>query len=218
MKLSEEGHKFLKSLIFPVGFLALIWIIFAFQAIFNLDLAYFGILPRTFSGLIGIITAPLIHANFEHIFSNSIPFIILSVAIFYFYPTSALKVCAIIYVLTGILVWLFARQLYHIGASGVVYGFLGYLFFSGIFKRDNRSIALALLVTFVYGGLVWGVLPGFKGISWESHFFGGITGILCAFLFRKYDPPVKYDWEKEEDDPGKKNLEISYRKEDNDFN
>ncbi len=216
--MTEDRKKFLRSLIYPVGFLVLIWTIFAFQVIFNLDLAYFGILPRTLNGLIGIITAPLIHANFEHIFSNSIPFIILAVAIFYFYPSSALKVSAIIYVMTGVLVWLFARQLYHIGASGIIYGFLGYLFFSGIFKRDNRSIGLALLVTFVYGGLVWGVLPGFKGISWESHFFGGVTGILCAFIFRKYDPPVKYDWEKEEDEPGEKKLEISYRKEDNNFN
>ena len=216
--MTEEKKNFLNSLRIPGSFLVLIWIIFILQVIFNLNLAIFGVLPRTFSGLIGIITAPLIHANFEHIFSNSVPFVILAVAIFYFYPTSALKVFAIIYVLTGTLVWLFARQLYHIGVSGIVYGFLGYLFFSGIFKRDNRSIGLALLVTFLYGGLVWGVLPGFKGISWESHFFGGIAGIFCAFLYRKYDPPIKYEWEKEEDTTEKSNLEISYRKEDNEFN
>ena len=150
--MTEEKKNFLNSLRIPGSFLVLIWIIFILQVIFNLNLAIFGVLPRTFSGLIGIITAPLIHANFEHIFSNSVPFVILAVAIFYFYPTSALKVFAIIYVLTGTLVWLFARQLYHIGVSGIVYGFLGYLFFSGIFKRDNRSIGLALLVTFLYCG------------------------------------------------------------------
>ena len=99
------------------------------------------------------------------------------------------------------MVWLFARPVYHIGASGIIYGLLGFLFFSGIFKRDNRSIALSLLITFIYGGLIWGILPGMKGISWESHLFGGISGIVTAFIFRKEDPYIKYEWENEEEIP-----------------
>jgi membrane associated rhomboid family serine protease len=86
------------------------------------------------------------------------------------------------------LVWLFARPVYHVGASGIIYGLLGFLFFSGIFRRDNRSIAIALLITFLYGGLIWGVLPGARGISWESHLFGGISGIVIAFIFQKARP------------------------------
>jgi membrane associated rhomboid family serine protease len=96
-------------------------------------------------------------------------------------------------------VWIFARQAYHIGASGLVYGFVAFLFFSGIIRRDNRSIALALIVTFLYGGLTWGILPIKAEISWEAHLFGSIIGILLAFVFRKSDPAPKYDWETEEE-------------------
>ena len=149
--------------------------------------------------MLGILSAPLIHASISHILSNTPTLLILSVAVMYFYPSSSLKVFAIIYLLTGTLVWLFAREAYHIGASGIIYGLLSFLFFSGVFRRDNRSIALALLVTFIYGGLVWGILPGAKGISWESHLFGGISGIIVSFIYRKEDPYIKYDWEKEED-------------------
>ena len=91
-----------------------------------------------------------------------------------------------------------ARQAYHIGASGLIYGFVSFLFFSGIIRRDNRSIALALIVTFLYGGLTWGVLPIKAEISWEAHLFGSLVGIMFAFIFRKADPAPKYDWEEED--------------------
>ena len=202
---NEELNKFLRSLVIPVTFIVLLWAIHFSQTIFNLPFSHYGILPRKLSGFIGILSAPLIHANFSHLVSNTPTLLILSVAVIYFYPTLSLKGLASIYLLTGILVWLFARQVYHIGASGIIYGLLGFLFFSGIFRKDNRSIALALLVTFVYGGLVWGILPGVKGISWESHLFGGISGIIVAFIFRKEDPYMKYDWEQEEEIEADKN-------------
>jgi membrane associated rhomboid family serine protease len=196
---SEELSKFLKSLVVPVTFIGLLWAIHFSQTVFNLPFTHYGILPRKISGLVGILSAPLVHANYPHLISNTPTLLILSVAIIYFYPTLSLKGLASIYILTGVLVWLFARQVYHIGASGVIYGQLGFLFFSGIFRKDNRSIALSLLVTFVYGGFVWGILPGVKGISWESHLFGGISGIIVSFIYRKYDPYIKYEWEQEEE-------------------
>ncbi len=195
----EELSKFAKSLVIPFAFILLLWAIYFSQVTFDLPYIQYGILPRKLSGLIGILSAPLIHANIPHLLSNTPTLLILSIAVMYFYPSSSLKVFAVIYILTGILVWLFAREAYHIGASGIIYGLLGFLFFSGIFRRDNRSIALALLVTFIYGGLVWGILPGVKEISWESHLFGGITGIIVSFIYRKEDPFIKYEWEKEED-------------------
>jgi len=202
-----------KSLLIPGAFVMLLWIILIIQKTFDLNSAYwFGLYPRSLSGLIGIITSPLIHAGFAHLFSNTLPVFLLSAGIIYFYPETAFKVIAIIYFFTGILVWLFARQVFHIGASGLIYGFAAFLFFSGIFKRDNRSIGLSLLVVFLYGGMVWGILPGQPGISWESHFFGGITGIVCAFVFRKKDKHYKYDWEAEESDIPPDKLEISYDK------
>ena len=202
-----------KSLLIPGSFVILLWIILIVQETFNLNFPYeLGLHPRTFSGLIGVITSPLIHAGYTHLLSNTLPLFLLSAGIIYFYPETAYKVISIIYISTGLLVWLFARSVYHIGASGLIYGFAAFLFFSGIFKRDNRSIGLSLLVTFIYGGMVWGILPGQPGISWESHFFGGVTGIVCAFIFRKKDKHYKYDWEAEESDIPPDKLEISYDK------
>jgi membrane associated rhomboid family serine protease len=194
------------------------WIVYFSSIYFNLDLSRMGILPREIFGAIGIISGPLVHANFSHLLSNTIPLIILGWVVFFFYPKVSYKSFIFIYLLTGIFVWIFARQVYHIGASGVVYGFVSFLFFSGIFRRDNRSIAIALLVTFLYGGIIWGILPGQKGISWESHLFGGIAGIITAFMFRKIDPPKKYDWEDEPDDFEVNDLEVSYDPEKNKFN
>ena len=207
--------KFLTPLIFPV----ILWIIHLLSLLFNLDLTRMGIHPRHIDGLLGIITGPLIHADFSHLISNTIPLVILGWVIFFFYPRVAYALFGIIYFFTGLLVWIFARPEYHIGASGIAYGFVSFLFFSGIFRRDNKSIALALIITFLYGGLVWGMLPGWKGISWESHLFGAFTGLIAAYLFRKIDPPAKrYDWEDEEDDFNVDDLEVSYDPKKNKFN
>jgi len=207
--------KLLTSLLFPV----VIWIVHFLSLLLNEDLTKIGLLPRNLLGLLGILTSPLIHADFSHLISNTIPLIILGWIIFSFYPKLSYLLFVFIYLLTGLLVWIFARQVYHIGASGIVYGFVSFLFFSGIFRRDNKSIALALVITFLYGGLVWGMIPGWKGISWESHLFGAITGLIAAYLFRKIDPPSKkYDWEDEPDDFDVNKLEVSYDPEKNKFN
>jgi membrane associated rhomboid family serine protease len=200
--LPEKKNEFIltkgkMSILIPAAFIILLWIVYLSQSEFNLPFAHYGILPRQISGLPGILSAPLVHADLGHLISNTPALFILSITVFYFYPDSSLKVMGLIYLATGILVWLFAREVYHIGASGLIYGLLGFLFFSGVFRRDNRSIALALLITFIYGGLIWGIIPGVKGISWESHLFGGISGIVVAFIFRKQDPYIKYDWENE---------------------
>ncbi len=196
--MSEEKKRLFKSFLYPVLFVLLLWIIHAVQAAADLSLFKLGILPRRLSGLTGILTAPLIHADFSHLVSNSPPLIVLGLGITYSYPTLSKKLFASVYFFHGLLVWIFARQAFHIGASGLIYGFVSFLFFSGIIRRDNRSIALALIVTFLYGGLTWGVLPVKAEISWEAHLFGSITGIISAFIFRKSDPAPKYEWEEEE--------------------
>jgi len=207
--------KLLTPLLFPV----VLWAVHLLSLLLNEDLSKLGLLPRNLVGLLGIFTSPLIHADFSHLISNTIPLIILGWIIFSFYPKVSYMLFLFIYFFTGLLVWIFARQVFHIGASGVVYGFVSFLFFSGIFRRDNASIALALVITFLYGGLVWGMIPGWKGISWESHLFGAITGLVAAYLFRKIDPPSKkYDWEDEPDDFDVDKLEVSYDPEKNKFN
>lgn len=206
-----------QKLVIPLTFPIVLWLIHLITYLFNLQTYKLGILPRSFTGLIGIITSPLIHGSFSHLISNTAPLIIMGIGIFYFYPKVAYKVFLLIYLGTGIFVWLFAREVYHIGASGIIYGFVSFLFFSGVFRKDNRSIALALVVIFLYGGLIWGVLPTQRGVSWESHLFGGLSGLISAFIFRKVDPPKKYEWEDEESDIPVNKLEVSYDPEKNKF-
>lgn len=207
--------RILTPLLFPIA----MWVVYLLALILNEDFSRLGLLPRNLIGLMGIITSPLIHADFSHLISNTIPLVILGWILFSFYPKVAVVLFFFIYLITGLFVWIFARPVYHIGASGLVYGFVSFLFFSGIFRRDNTSIALALVITFLYGGLVWGMIPGWKGISWESHLFGAVTGLIAAYLFRNIDPPKnKYDWEDDPDDFDVKDLEVSYDPEKNKFN
>jgi membrane associated rhomboid family serine protease len=215
----QESKLNINKLVTPLLFPLVLWFVHLLSLLFSADLSKLGLLPRNFVGLLGIFTSPLIHADFSHLISNTIPLIVLGYIVFSFYPKVSYILFIFIYFFTGLLVWIFARQVFHIGASGVVYGFVSFLFFSGIFRRDNTSIALALVITFLYGGLVWGMIPGWKGISWESHLFGAITGLTASYLFRKIDPPKKkYDWEDEPDDFDVKDLEVSYDPEKNKFN
>lgn len=197
----DEKPKIRVSLIIASVFIAFLWLIRLFELYTKVDLSNYGIYPRKASGLIGIIIAPLIHADLSHILSNTISLFILTFFIFYFYIRASYKVFIIIYILHGFFVWLFARESYHLGASGLIYGFASFLFFMGILRKDTRSIAVSLLVTFLYGGMVWGVLPTDPKVSFEAHLSGALVGILCAIIFRKTDPlPVKYEWEEEEEE------------------
>jgi len=181
---SEDIRSLKKSIFTPLLFVLLILNIQIIQWAFSFSFVFLGLLPRTLTGLKGILFAPLIHASFYHVISNSIPLLILGTSVKYFYPKLSDKIFALIYFLPNILVWLFAREAYHIGSSGIVYGLGAFLFFSGVFRRDKKSIAVALIVVFLYGGLVWGIFPIEKGISFESHFFGMLIGAILAFVFR----------------------------------
>lgn len=216
--LAHKDKKNVKAFLMPLIFPLILWIIHITSTLIDLDLYKMGLFPRNVAGLLGIITAPLIHGDYSHLISNTAPLIILGWIIMFFYPRISYFLFIFIYLVTGLLVWIFARQVYHIGASGIIYGFVSFLFFSGIFRKDNASVALALIITFLYGGLVWGILPGLKGISWESHLLGGITGLIGAFIFRNVDPPAKkYEWEDEPDDFDVDDLEVSYDPEKNKF-
>lgn len=150
-----------------------------------IDLGVWGILPRSLSGLVGILTAPLIHGSAFHLLSNTFPLIVLLVAVFYFYDKIAIEVFIWIYMTTGFWVWVMAREAYHIGASGLVYGLAAFLFFSGIFRKDARSVAVSLAIAFIHGGMLQGLVPTESRVSWESHLLGFAAGIFCSFYFRK---------------------------------
>ena len=190
--MNDEKIKFRKGLAIAFGFVFAIWALKIIELGFGISFISYGVLPRHTSGLVGIIFYPLIHSNFEHLISNSFPILFLVTALFYFYPSSSVKVFVLIYFVSGILLWIIGRESYHIGASGVVYGLITFTFFSGIIRWDRRSIVLSLIVTFLYGGFTWGVLPIDEKISWEGHLSGALIGIICAFIFRKNDPYDKF--------------------------
>lgn len=190
--MNDEKIKFRKGLAIAFGFVFAIWAVKIIELGFGISFISYGVLPRHTSGLVGIIFYPLIHSNFEHLISNSFPILFLVTALFYFYPSSSMKVLVLIYFVSGILLWVIGRESYHIGASGVVYGLITFTFFSGIIRWDRRSIVLSLIVTFLYGGFTWGVLPIDEKISWEGHLSGALIGIICAFIFRKNDPYDKF--------------------------
>ena len=193
-------RKNLKSLTFSAIILIIIWSVKLFEIVFDYNFTEYGVLPRNFNGLIGILFSPLIHSDVNHLLSNSLPVIILCLLIFNFYSQIAKKIFIYLYFISGLWLWCIGRESFHIGASGLIYAMASFLFFSGILRKNSQLSAVALLVIFIYGGLFWGLFPIHKNVSWEGHLTGFIAGILVSFICRKDGPKrKKYNWEIEED-------------------
>jgi membrane associated rhomboid family serine protease len=192
------------SFIVSGAFLLLLWVIHFLTWLLGLDFGFLGVQPRTLGGLIGIVTMPLIHGDWGHLISNSVPMLSLGAAIVFFYPRIALKGIGWMWVGTGLLTWIAGRgNSSHIGASGLIYAFAAFLFFSGVFRRDTAAVVVALLVAMFYGSMVWGVFPSDPRVSWEGHLMGGLMGIFIAWMLRKQNPMPKkqYSWEREPEVP-----------------
>jgi membrane associated rhomboid family serine protease len=203
MQQEDELKKIKYSFILPSLFVFLLWIIKVVDYSEQLNLFIYGVYPRNSQGLSGIFFSPFIHSDFNHLISNSIPLLILGSGIIYFYRELAYKVTGFVWVVSGVCVWIGARESYHIGASGLIYGLAAFLFLSGIIRKDIRLAAISLLVVFLYGGLVWGIFPFFPQISWEYHLFGGLSGFIAAIIYRSEGPrPKEWSWEQEEDSNG----------------
>ena len=185
------------------GFVALMWLVFTADHIGGLELSRFGLYPRTISGLIGLIMTPLVHSGLPHITNNSIPMLVGGTALLYLYPNCSVRVLPYLYAGTSLLAWTFARPSFHIGASGMVYGILTFVFVSGLLRRDLRSVGVSLLLWFLYGSMAWGVLPIRQGMSWELHLSGAVIGFAMAVVYRRWDriPVKRYDWEDDEEVP-----------------
>lgn len=170
------------NLFFPLKILALIWISFIIDTVLiNVSFCKFGIIPREINGLIGIPISPFIHANIFHIMSNTIPLLILLYVTVIFYKNKTLPALVFIISVGGALVWVFGRHSYHVGASGLIYGLVGFLIFYGIFKKAIVPLIISLLIGITYGTSMFiGLLPIFPGVSWEGHLFGGIAGVIAA--------------------------------------
>jgi len=207
---SSEKKEIVRSIFLPILFVVITWFIKISEFYTHNSFSYFGIKPRDTFGLLGIIFSPFLHSDFEHLWANSIPILILSVGIFYFYKQIAFKTIGLMWFLTGLGVWIMGRTSYHIGASGLIYAFTTFLFFSGILRKYMPLIAISLLVAFLYGSLVWGIFPMETGISWEGHLMGFLAGIVVAFFYKSEGPQrKKYVWEFEDDDDENQDTSIS---------
>ena len=199
-----ERKKLFGAITIPVILLFVMWVVMLVEVIFGISLTRMGTHPLHADGIQGIVLMPFIHGDFNHLIANSSSFIILAVALFYFYRDLSLRVLIGIWLLSGIWVWFGGRDSWHIGASGVIYGLSSFLFVSGMIRKNTQLAALAMVVAFLYGSMIWGIFPDFfpkENISWEGHLGGFVAGIILAFYYRKSGPqPKKYSWELEEED------------------
>ena len=179
-------------------FTFLLWLIFLVDTWVVPSSVKPGIYPHTPIGLVGILLAPLVHGSAEHLVSNTLPLLLLGTGMIFLYPRAARISLPLLYLLPGVGVWLFARDAYHIGASGLSYGMMFFLLVIGMLRKDRTSVGVSMAVLFLYSGMLMGLLPENSDISFEYHLFGALTGTACAFLFRLRDPlpePAVYDWE-----------------------
>lgn len=196
----EDARRLRLSFLLAIAFIAALWVIKLAELALGLDLSGYSIYPGDPATLTGILVAPLLHGSLGHLFANTAPMLVLGTALLYGYPKAARVALPIIYLGSGLAVWLFARPSWHLGASGLAFGLLFFLFTMGVVRWERRAIALSLAVFLLYGGMIWGLLPTDPRISFESHLAGGALGLLLAVLLQRLDPPAPertYSWEQE---------------------
>lgn len=201
-----EKRIFYHSLFLPSVFVLLFWVVEIVEQTLGYTFVTFGVYPLHLKGIPGIFLSPFIHSDYKHLIANSVPFFILMAMLIYFYRRISYRIFFQLYLLSGVFVWLTAREAWHIGASGVVYAMAAFHLVSGIIRNDTRLLTLSVTVVFLYGGLVWGMFPIQPGISWEGHLWGAISGVILAFGYRKYIiRRDKFDWEEEEEEAENEN-------------
>jgi len=201
-EIRDDGRRLKYALLAGCVVVALLWLAWIATGMLHADAVEFGVYPRRLKGLTGILTAPLVHGSANHLLANSGPVLVLVAILLYGYPRSAPIVFTVLYPGTGMLVWLCARPAWHLGASGVTFGMMFFVFVVGVLRRDRRAMALSLSVFLLYGGMFAGLAPDDPGISFESHLAGAALGTLLAILLRSRDPlpsQPRYSWEGEDD-------------------
>ncbi|MEN1785267.1 MAG: rhomboid family intramembrane serine protease [Bacteroidota bacterium] len=195
--MSQREFKFsLELLLIPLYGVLTIWAVFWFEVVTRINLSVYGILPRDLIGLRGILLGPFIHGSTEHLYNNTFPLAVLSLALFYFYRPVAWKVLIWGWLITGIITWVIGRESYHIGISGIIYLLVSFIFFKGVFQKHFRLVALSLVVVFLYGSMLWYIFPVEEGISWEGHLSGFFAGLVLAKSIKVPLPKVKkYEWQ-----------------------
>lgn len=228
MTSQDEKRHFTSSVIVPVIMVMIMWLAKIIEVVFHLDFGFLGIKPLSAEGLPGILLFHFIHGDWEHLFANTVPILVLGTSLYYFYRPLANKILLILIFSTGLLTWCGARSGVHIGASALVYGLTFFLMLSGFIRRDRKLTIISLIVVFLYGSLVWGLYPKYaieNNISWEGHLSGFVMGIVLAFFYKKEGPQrEEHMWEDEDNDsdedekpywdvpePDKDDLTVIYR-------
>ena len=200
-----ERRKFFGSLIIPLLIVAVMWLVKIIEVSLGIDLSRYGIMPHSAKGLIGILTLPFLHGSWEHLLSNTVPILVLGTALYYCYPSLANRVLLITYLASGLITWCIGdSDSVHIGASALVYGLNLFLIFSGFIRGNRMLIVISLIMVFLYGSFIWGMIPSLavpQNISWEGHLSGAIIGVLLAFFLRKEGPQKEvHYWDDEDED------------------
>ncbi len=193
---------FINALAFPFLFTVIMWGVKLIEIQFNLQniIREFGVSPRDLSGVKGILFAPFIHKDVLHLSNNSLPILILGWFLFFSYKKIAKEIFLWLFFVSGFWLWVIGRPSLHIGASGVIYSLASFLFISGIIRKNPRLTSISLIVVFLYGSMIWGVLPTKPTVSWEGHLSGMVSGIIVAIFFKNDGPPrKKYQWEIDEE-------------------
>ena len=197
---TTEKKKILSTLFIPFLFLLLMWLVKVIEVNFQISLVRYGVFPQTIDGLKGILFSPFIHKDFTHLINNSYPILILGGMLFTIYRKIATQLFVWLYFIAGFWLWVIGRPSFHIGASGLIYALASFLLVSGIIRENPRLTAVSMLVIFLYGSMIWGLLPTKEPISWEGHLAGFIAGILVAIFYKNEGPkPKKYQWEIDEE-------------------
>ena len=199
MNKSEKNQLF-SFLFIPFIFLLLMWLIKLIELQFDLSFVKLGVFPQTPNGLKGIFFSPFIHKDLTHLFNNSLPILFLGGLLFSVYRKVALQIFIWLFLISGFWLWIIGRPSFHIGASGMIYALAAFLFVSGIIQKNRRLAAISCIIIFLYGSMIWGILPTKESISWEGHLAGFFSGILVAIFYRKEGPKrKKYQWEIDEE-------------------
>ena len=199
MNMSNK-KKIISTLFIPLLFLLLMWLVKIIEVNFQINFVRYGVFPKTIGGLKGIFFSPFIHKDFTHLINNSFPILVLGGMLFATYRKIAVQIFIWLYFIAGFWLWIIGRPSFHIGASGFIYALASFLLVSGIIRKNPRLTAVSMLVIFLYGSMIWGLLPTKEPISWEGHLAGFLAGVLVAIFYRNEGPkPKKYQWEIDEE-------------------
>ena len=185
--------------ILPALFILVLFIVEFIEHTYGMRFAKYGVLPRTLDGLKGVLLSPFIHSDWKHLTNNALPLFVLIATLRFFYKGIAEEVFLWSWLMSGLWLWAIGRPSFHIGASGLLYALASFLFFSGIIRKHTKLMSISMFVVFLYGGMVWGIFPMKKHISWEGHLAGALAGLILAYWFKDNGPPKQiYQYEIDE--------------------